>query len=184
MTVYDYLVLGGGSGGIASARRAASYGAKVAIVEASGKFGGTCVNVGCVPKKVMWNTATMAESLWHHAPSYGFDMTSFPKPPSFGWNDLKAKRDAYIHRLNGIYEANLKKDGIDMFYGKASFLDPNRVQVTLKDYPNTEKIVLQAKHILIATGSHAWIPDIPGAKDHGNLITFASWIICILETFD
>ena len=76
---FDYLVIGGGSGGIASARRAASYGAKVALIE-GGAIGGTCVNVGCVPKKVMWNAAHMAEAVGD-APDYGFDI----KSKGFNW---------------------------------------------------------------------------------------------------
>src|SRR3954465_13844073 len=73
MDPFDYLVIGGGSGGLASARRAAEYGAKVALVEAS-ELGGTCVNVGCVPKKVMWNAAEIADAL-HSAAGYGFDLS-------------------------------------------------------------------------------------------------------------
>ena len=82
-THYDYLVIGGGSGGIASARRAAAYGAKVLIIE-SGRIGGTCVNVGCVPKKVMWTTSRIAEIL-HDAPAYGFDV----QRNGFDWITIK-----------------------------------------------------------------------------------------------
>ncbi|KAJ1334881.1 glutathione-disulfide reductase [Batrachochytrium salamandrivorans] len=151
---FDYLVLGAGSGGIASARRAASYGAKVAIIENS-RYGGTCVNVGCVPKKVMWNTASVAESL-RDARAYGFDVA--PDIP-FAWSDLKSKRDAYIKRLNGIYTTNLGKDGIEMINGTASFVDPHNVSVNGEIY--------HGKHVLIATGSSAWIPDFEGASEHG-----------------
>ena len=99
--------------GIASARRAAMYGAKVAVIEQA-RLGGTCVNVGCVPKKVMWNTgllfllmsASIAEAL-RDAPSYGFDFKNLT--PEFNWNLIKKKRDAYIVRLNGIYGNNLGK---------------------------------------------------------------------------
>src|SRR5579872_6481939 len=104
----DLIVIGGGSGGLAAAQRAAEYGARVALVEA-GRLGGTCVNVGCVPKKVMWNAASLAEGL-HDAPDYGF-----PLPPEgHDWPLLKEKRDAYILRLNGIYEANLAKRGVTL----------------------------------------------------------------------
>ena len=151
--VYDYLVIGGGSGGIASARRAASYGAKVAVVEQS-RLGGTCVNLGCVPKKVMWNTASIAEAI-HESKHYGFDV----KFNGFNWSTLKQKRDAYILRLNGIYENNLKKDGIDLIRGTASFVDKNRIKVGNEVY--------EGKNILIVAGSRAWIPNIPGAKEFG-----------------
>lgn len=148
--VFDYLVLGGGSGGIASARRAAQYGAKVGLVEKA-RLGGTCVNVGCVPKKVMWNTASIAEAM-HEAGAYGFDLQS---QPSFNWKALKAKRDAYIKRLNGIYANNLAKDGIQVIEGTAAFVDNNTIKVGEKTYT--------AKHILIACGSRAFIPEAPGS---------------------
>ncbi|KAF7722236.1 Glutathione reductase [Apophysomyces ossiformis] len=157
-TVYDYLVIGGGSGGLASARRAASYGANVALIEAQHRLGGTCVNVGCVPKKVMWNTASIAEAI-RHAPSYGFDLQQ--AKPTFDWAFLKGKRDAYIKRLNGIYERNLEKDKVEHIQGFASFVNHNTVRVQQSE---TESFEVQAKNILIATGSHPIIPDIPGAE--------------------
>ncbi|KAI9330376.1 hypothetical protein DFJ73DRAFT_91161 [Zopfochytrium polystomum] len=168
---YDYLVIGGGSGGIASARRAASYGAKVAVIE-SNRWGGTCVNVGCVPKKIMWNSGTLS-SFWlrdqqsecfspasiaetlHEAKGYGFDINV----NGFSWDKLKAKRDAYIVRLNNIYVNNLNKEGVDQILGTARFVSKDTVEVEGKHYT--------AKHILIATGSRAWIPNQPGAKEFG-----------------
>ncbi|KAL2914294.1 Glutathione reductase [Polyrhizophydium stewartii] len=152
---FDYVVLGAGSGGMASARRAASYGAKVAVIE-NGRYGGTCVNVGCVPKKVMWNTASIAEAL-RDARGYGFDVSP---NVAFSWAAVKAKRDAYIKRLNGIYENNLKKEGVEMINGTASFVSNNRIKV------NDE--IIEGKHILIATGSKAWIPSVPGAAEFGE----------------
>ena len=95
--MYDYLVIGGGSGGIASARRAATHGAKVGLVEAN-KMGGTCVNVGCVPKKVMWNTSMIAEIIGH-AKGYGFEV----EVSAFDWAKIKRARDEYVSRLNDIY---------------------------------------------------------------------------------
>ncbi|RGB24495.1 hypothetical protein C1646_821575 [Rhizophagus diaphanus] len=154
---YDYLVIGGGSGGLASARRAGSYGLKVGLIESSGRLGGTCVNVGCVPKKIMFNTASVMESL-HDAKQYGFDLPSIPK---FDWNYLKQKRDAYIKRLNGIYLNNLNKDKVDYIEGNASFVSKNVVKV--EHNGNVEEI--EAKKILIATGGHPHIPhEIPGAN--------------------
>ena len=100
------LVIGGGSGGLAAAQRAAEYGARVALFEPA-RLGGTCVNVGCVPKKVMWNAAELAAAL-EHAPHYGFDV----RAGGHDWPKLKRGRDAYVQRLNGIYERNLDKKGI------------------------------------------------------------------------
>src|SRR5690349_25021234 len=91
---YDLIVIGGGSGGIATARRAAEYGARVILVE-SGRLGGTCVNVGCVPKKLMWNAAELAAAV-QEARGYGFDVDL----RSHDWAALKARRDAYVLRLN------------------------------------------------------------------------------------
>jgi len=147
---YDYLVIGGGSGGIASARRAAEYGAKVALVEA-GRMGGTCVNLGCVPKKVMWNAGMIAEHL-HDAKDYGFDVEAVP----FAWARIKEQRDAYIARLNGIYHRNLGKAGVTEYHGFAKFLSPNSVEVN--------GTTLHADHILIATGGYPRVPEIPGAE--------------------
>eukprot|EP01120_Amphizonella_sp_Union-15-10_P015184 TRINITY_DN7743_c0_g1_i1.p1 TRINITY_DN7743_c0_g1~~TRINITY_DN7743_c0_g1_i1.p1 ORF type:complete len:458 (-),score=98.98 TRINITY_DN7743_c0_g1_i1:55-1428(-) len=154
---YDLFVLGAGSGGIATARRAAQYGAKVAILEPK-KLGGTCVNVGCVPKKVMWNAATIGETL-HDARDYGFEL----EEKGFNWGFLKKSRDAYIQRLNGIYERNLRGSEVDIITGYGKFLDSKSVEVVHND----ERKVYQAEKFLIATGGYPIIPkDIPGAE-HG-----------------
>ncbi|KAF6084104.1 glutathione-disulfide reductase [Phyllostomus discolor] len=152
---YDYLVIGGGSGGLASARRAAELGARVAVVE-SHKLGGTCVNVGCVPKKVMWNTAVHSEFMHDHA-DYGFQSCD----SKFNWRVIKEKRDAYVSRLNSIYENNLTKAKIEIIPGYAAFTGDPRptVEVNGKKYT--------APHILIATGgspSHPQESEIPGAS--------------------
>jgi glutathione reductase (NADPH) len=146
---FDYLVIGGGSGGIASARRAAQYGARVAVVEAA-RLGGTCVNVGCVPKKVMWNAAGIAESL-HHAADYGFDVGDV----RFDWSRLVAARHAYIERLNGIYGRMLDDSGVTLLRGHARFAAPDTVSVGGATY--------RARHILIAAGGRPDVPDLPGA---------------------
>ena len=105
---YDLLVIGGGSGGMGASRRAASYGKKVAVIEQAGKLGGTCVNVGCVPKKLMWHAADLQDKL-KEAQEYGFmDASGSFAVPTVNWNMLVEKRDAYIRRLNGIYDNNLK----------------------------------------------------------------------------
>ncbi|KAJ1553087.1 hypothetical protein HK405_008993, partial [Cladochytrium tenue] len=118
------------------------------------RWGGTCVNVGCVPKKIMWSTASIAEML-HEAKGYGFDLSV----KGFAWDKLKTKRDAYIVRLNNIYDNNLAKEGVDRIIGTARFVAKDAIEVNGTTYT--------AKHILIATGSRAWIPNIPGARELG-----------------
>ncbi|XP_027135379.1 glutathione reductase, mitochondrial isoform X1 [Larimichthys crocea] len=154
-TRFDFLVIGGGSGGLAGARRASELGAKTAVIE-SHKLGGTCVNVGCVPKKVMWNAATHAEYLHDHS-DYGFDVENV----HFSWKTLKAKRDAYVSRLNHIYRNNLDKAKIQTIEGSARFTnDPEpTVEVNGRKYT--------APHILIATGGQPSVigeTEIPGAS--------------------
>jgi len=147
---YDLLVIGGGSGGLAHAQRAAEYGANAAVIE-YGPLGGTCVNVGCVPKKVMWYAAHHAHQ-FHHAAAYGFDA----EVKGHDWNVLKARRDAYIERLNSIYENNLDKRGVRYIAGAARFVDANTVSVEGREY--------EADRIVIATGGKPMVPDIPGAE--------------------
>lgn len=147
---FDYVVIGGGSGGLASAQRAADYGAKVALIEYQ-RLGGTCVNVGCVPKKIMW-TAAQIQGALHDAKGYGFTLGE----SHLNWHELVEKREAYIHRLNGIYASNLQKRNIDVFVGVGRFNSPTQVAVG--------DSVLNAKHILIATGSQPMLPTIPGAQ--------------------
>lgn len=149
-THYDFLVLGAGSGGLAAAKRAAGHGAKTAVVEA-GAIGGTCVNRGCVPKKVMWNTASIAEML-HDASDYGFDLN----PRGFDWTVVKRARDAYIERLHGIYHRGLDVTGVGEIHGRARFKDAKTVEVG--------GTVYRAEHILIATGSRPQVPAVPGAE--------------------
>ena len=150
MSEFDLIVIGGGSGGLAAAQRAAEYGARVALVE-SHRLGGTCVNVGCVPKKIMWNGAGLAEGL-RDAPDYGFAVAA----GGHDWPLLKSKRDAYVQRLNGIYEGNLAKRGVTLIRGRASFLDNRTVTVAASS--------LSAPHIIIATGGRPLLPAIPGAE--------------------
>ncbi|RXK34876.1 glutathione-disulfide reductase [Tremella mesenterica] len=162
---YDYLVIGGGSGGIASARRAAEHGAKVGLIEGTHRLGGTCVNVGCVPKKIMWYTADVADTLRKAAP-YGFGNPEDAKKmyENFDWTTLKHKRDAYIKNLNGIYERNLLNSKVDEHQGWASFVDRNTVQIKQDDGTTYQ---VRAKNILIAVGGRPTIPSnetIPGAS--------------------
>jgi len=149
---FDLLVLGGGSGGIATARRAAQHGARVALVE-SGRLGGTCVNVGCVPKKLMWHAAQIAEMV-HDANGYGFDIGSV----AHDWARLKQRRDAYVQRLNDLYAEGLAKDRITVIAGRGRVIDAHTVE--------HEGRRLRARHLLIATGGKPRWPEIPGAE-HG-----------------
>ena len=148
---YDYIVIGGGSGGIASANRAAMHGAKVILFEGK-EVGGTCVNVGCVPKKVMWYGAQVAETLHRYAGEYGFDVTI----NKFDFATLKANRQAYIDRIHGSYERGFDNNGVERVYEYARFVDPHKVEVAGERYT--------APHILIATGGHALYPNIPGSE--------------------
>jgi glutathione reductase (NADPH) len=147
---FDLISIGGGSGGLACAQRAAEYGAKAAVIE-SHRLGGTCVNVGCVPKKVMWNAASVALALGD-ADDYGFDV----EVRDNDWAALKRKRDAYIVRLNGIYARNLSAKGVTLVHGVARFIDAHTVEV------NGQRMT--APHIVIATGGVPMVPDLPGAE--------------------
>jgi glutathione reductase (NADPH) len=146
---FDLISIGGGSGGLACAQRAAEYGAKAAVIEPH-RLGGTCVNVGCVPKKVMWNASSVALSL-HDASDYGFEA----KVGESDWAELKRKRDAYVLRLNGIYERNLSAKGVAYVRGSARFVDAHTVLVNGQRF--------SARHVVIATGGKAMQPHIPGA---------------------
>ncbi len=147
---FDLIVIGGGSGGVACSRRASEYGARVVVVEA-GRLGGTCVNVGCVPKKVMWNAAALAEGA-HDAPEYGLHVTL----DSVDWPRLKMKRDAHVAKLNGIYESLLAKNQVEIVHGWAKFQDRRTVTVAGRE--------LVAEHIVVATGGRALLPDLPGME--------------------
>ncbi|WP_281545135.1 glutathione-disulfide reductase [Grimontia sp. SpTr1] len=150
---FDYICIGGGSGGIASANRAAMYGAKVALIEAQ-HLGGTCVNVGCVPKKVMWHGAQIAEAIKMYGPDYGFDTTL----NKFSWDKLVENREAYIGRIHTSYENVLGKNKIEVIEGFGKFVDAKTVEVNGEHY--------SADNILIAVGGAPTIPNIPGAE-HG-----------------
>ncbi len=147
---FDFLVLGGGSGGIAAAVRAAEYGARSAVVE-SHKLGGTCVNVGCVPKKVMWYGASIAHVL-EDSRDYGFEVDG----TRFDWSRLKVSRDAYVARLNEAYRSRLDSNDIAHICGRGRFVGERAVEV------NGDR--LSADHVLIAVGGAPTWPDIPGAE--------------------
>jgi glutathione reductase (NADPH) len=147
---HDLIVIGGGSGGLACAQRAAEYGARALLIE-SGRLGGTCVNVGCVPKKIMWNAAHIAHAL-HDAPDYGFDVTI----ARHDWPMLRRKREAYVSRLNDIYAANLDRRGVTLARGEGRLAAAGEVRVG--------DVRHRAPHIVIATGGEPMIPDLPGAS--------------------
>lgn len=147
---FDYIVIGGGSGGIASANEAALCGKRVALVEAS-DYGGACVNVGCVPKKVMWNASQIKEGMEKWGPVYGLS-----GDVSFRFKTLVKHRESYIKDLNKTYEKTLKKNKVTLLKGSGKFTGSNSIEVKGKTYT--------ADHILIATGGKPELPDIPGAE--------------------
>lgn len=147
---YDLIVIGGGSGGLACAQRATEYGARVLLAEAA-RLGGTCVNVGCVPKKVMWNAAEIAHAI-HDATDYGFQIPS----SSNDWAALKKARDAYVERLNAIYERNLAVRQVELVRGFARFTGPHSIEVAGR--------AVSAQHVVIATGGRPILPPVPGVE--------------------
>eukprot|EP00966_Prymnesium_polylepis_P079819 1849865-Prymnesium_polylepis.1 len=160
---YDYLVIGGGSGGVASARRAAMYGKRVALVERGPSWdeagrregagwGGTCVNVGCVPKKLMYTAAAHIESA-QEAPGYGVRGGADAK---VDWAALVERRNAYVARMNAIYEKNLDNAKIERVIGVASFTGPREVVAAGR--------TLTADHVLIAVGGAPSPLPVPGAE--------------------
>lgn len=135
---YDLIAIGGGSGGLAVAEKAARYGKRVAVVEAH-KMGGTCVNNGCVPKKVMWYAANLAHAV--------DDADSFGIPVQRGatdWGKLVAGREDYIHNINRYWDNHVADSGITHIQGHARFIDSNHIEVDGETY--------RADHIVIATG--------------------------------
>jgi glutathione reductase (NADPH) len=151
---YDLFVIGGGSGGVRAARMAAQRGARVALAEAAA-LGGTCVNVGCIPKKLYSFAAHYAHH-FHEAAGFGWDVGE----PAFDWDTLKANRAREIARLNGVYEQLLVGAGVHIVRGWATLAGPTTVQVrTARDTQSFE-----AKHILVATGGTALPPHVEGAE--------------------
>lgn len=147
---FDLYVIGAGSGGVRAARFAAGFGAKVAVAE-SRYLGGTCVNVGCVPKKLLVYGAHFAED-FEQASGFGWSLGE----ANFGWATLIANKDREINRLNGIYRNLLVNSGVTLHEGHARLVDAHQVEI------NGERFT--AKHILIATGGWPQIPEIPGRE--------------------
>ena len=150
---YDLIVIGAGSGGVRAARIASVHGAKVAIVE-NNRFGGTCVNVGCVPKKLYYYLSQLNKDIENYK-SYGW---SIPKP-SLNWKFFMKKKDQEISRLNMIYEGILNRNKIDIIKGTAQFLSSKKIKVGKKSY--------QAKKFIISTGGK---PRIPNFSENSKLV--------------
>jgi len=148
---YDLFVIGAGSGGVRAARMAAGFGAKVAIAEER-YLGGTCVNVGCIPKKLFVYASHFHEDV-NDAAGFGWQV----EQPSFDWNTLLANKKKEIQRLNGIYKNLLEQAGVVLIDGRAVIVGANSVAVNDK--------TITAERILVATGGRPHIPDLPG-KEH------------------
>ncbi len=147
---FDLFVIGAGSGGVRAARVAAGYGARVAVAEER-QVGGTCVNVGCVPKKLFVHAAHYAED-FHDAAGFGWQLGA----ADFDWPRLRENKDREIARLNGIYRNLLEGRGVTLLEGRARLLDPHTVAVGERRY--------RARHILVATGAWPFVPEIPGRE--------------------
>lgn len=152
MHIYDYdlFTIGGGSGGVRASRFAAQYGARVALAE-SGPLGGTCVNAGCIPKKLM-SYAAHYPSDFAEATGFGWSVGE----KHFDWETLIANKDKEIARLNEVYRKILATANVDLLSGHAQILDEHTVLVNGLSY--------RVRHILIATGGHPVKPDLPGAE--------------------
>ncbi|PKM35897.1 MAG: glutathione-disulfide reductase, partial [Gammaproteobacteria bacterium HGW-Gammaproteobacteria-10] len=150
MTDYDFelFVIGAGSGGVRAARTAANLGVRVAIAEDS-HLGGTCVNVGCVPKKLFVYASHFRED-FEAAKGFGWSLSE----PGFDWPRLLSQKDRELERLQGIYGNLLDKSGVMLIEGRATLLDAHTVEVGETRY--------RSERILIATGGKPFIPDFPG----------------------
>ena len=147
---FDLFTIGGGSGGVRASRMAAGYGARVAIAEAD-RFGGTCVNVGCIPKKLFAYAAHFRDD-FRDAASFGWTLGE----PSFDWRTLLANKDREIARLNGVYERVLVNAGVRILRGRATLRDAHTVELGGRSY--------SARYVLVATGSWPQVPQIPGRE--------------------
>ena len=159
---FDYMVIGGGSGGSATANRAAQYGAKVAIVEEK-DFGGTCVNRGCVPKKILWYASGIRRTLEKESENYGYKIGDW----AFDFKKLRDSQQGYVGRARNSFETGLEKNGVTKLFGKAQFKDAHTVVVDGEEYT--------ADHITIATGAYPSPCKLPGAELVDYSDDFFTW---------
>ena len=159
---YDLIVIGGGSGGVATANRAAMYGAKVALIEGK-RLGGTCVNEGCVPKKITWYAAHMADVMNQVGPGYGFQDVHY----QFNYQEFVKARDTYVANARASYERGLLNNGIDYIKGYAKFIDNHTVQVNGQTY--------SARYFMVATGGRPAVPKVPGHELLDTSDSFFEW---------
>lgn len=155
---FDLIAIGGGSGGLAVAERAAQLGKKVAVVESS-RMGGTCVNNGCVPKKVMWYAANLAHTV-SDAPDFGIPVMRSTFSNKIDWQKLIDGREQYIANINQYWEGYVENSGITRLTGLARFVSANTIEVAGENSVET----YSADHIAIATGGKPIVPPIPGAE--------------------
>ena len=174
---FDLLVIGGGSGGVRAARMAAQRGARVAMVE-SGAMGGTCVNVGCIPKKLYSTAAHYAEG-FDESRGFGWQLAT---APTLDWATLKRARAQEISRLNGIYEGLMNSAHVELVHGHGRLVDAHTVEVTA---PSAAPQRLTARHVLIATGGRPFVPEFPGrdlvvtSDDMFDLPTFPRRLVVV-----
>lgn len=159
---FDAIAIGGGSGGSGFVNRAAMHGAKIAVIE-GGLVGGTCVNLGCVPKKIMWYGAQVAETFHYYGPDYGFTADK----TQFDFAKLRENREGYVDRSRNGYANNWNRNGVTHIEGFAHFVDSKTIEVNGEHYT--------AKHILIATGAQPALPDLPGVELGETSDDFFAW---------
>eukprot|EP00731_Ephydatia_muelleri_P011899 Em0006g793a len=166
---YDLIVIGGGSGGLACSKDAASFGKKVAVLDyvvpspngTQWGLGGTCVNVGCIPKKLMHQAALLGHSL-KDAPFYGWQGV---ESKGFSWEELRTAVRNHVRSLNWGHRVQLKEKGVDYFNAQGTFVDPHTIETTTKD---GKKTFLKSKNFVIAVGGRPKYPDhVPGALEYG-----------------
>lgn len=162
MKKFDLVTIGGGSGGIAAANRAAEYGATVAVIEED-YLGGTCVNRGCVPKKVSWYASRVNAAIQHYGPGYGFKT----EKTSFDYAEFLKARDGYVERSRAGYTSRFEKNHIELFEGHARLVSDHEIEV------NGE--IIYAEHIILATGGRPKMPDVKGIELTDDSDDFFNW---------